>query len=651
MTAKKPIRFAFNTHGLGDVVHCCAAMRLYIDRGYDVALQVEQNKRWVFGAAGIPIYTGPETLPLHPYYYPSDFFNLANPDHTHSKIAHFFEIGELPKLSKKEDVWRMVCETKIDATAAVSPEAMAQARKLIDGLPKPILLLHSKGSNWQQEKSIPDGTTFALITELIDAIDGSIITLDWDSRSPTLHHDRVRPAGRIPLDVFGALCMLSDLLIGIDSGPFHLAGWFPISTLYVSRKIPPVRCCLPSPNATYLVPARDRGHWAARGPEWRFAEYQGDEATVQDILIAAFDIEFFHERKAREMRAPTTASIIGTYTYRRCGHDERRLELLPDGTIGEGAAGCERTWKLSPTPAGEALIIYGDNGQDTCHLKLCADNVFRGRWLRHERMPIELIRQDVVIESPVVPPARINLMDRRLNVWSSKQAAEMFPSYDASWAHPVGTRGNGMLWLLDPAVERSDLDSCGVDHEDWILPYLTLPPHAVLLDLASFVGTVAIWAARQGVDVIAVEPMPKNRELMEKNIALNELTDVITVIPKAFGATVGKAKMSFSSYTSQFHDAGELTIDVTTLDHEFADLERLDLIKLDVEGAECEVIAGGMTTIKRLRPRLIIEVHSHMPGREGNGTILANQFAELGYTVRRIWTNTEAYYYIEATPN
>jgi FkbM family methyltransferase len=38
---------------------------------------------------------------------------------------------------------------------------------------------------------------------------------------------------------------------------------------------------------------------------------------------------------------------------------------------------------------------------------------------------------------------------------------------------------------------------------------------------------------------------------------------------------------------------GDCTVEVTTIDHELLPmLTRLDLIKLDVEGAECDVIEG-----------------------------------------------------------
>ena len=396
-----PIRFQFSTHGLGDVCHAATAMRLYVADGYDVAIQVETNKRWVWQAAGIPIYDGHDALPIHPYHYlPSmdAFWNLSLPDHSSSKVAGFFDIRELPRLGSKEDVWQRVCSERVDGAKSLSLESLAKAARLIEELPKPIILLHSKGTNWQQEKSIPDATAFALICELIANCQGSVVTLDWDGRAPTLDHPRCRPAGRITTEVFGALCQLSDLLIGIDSGPFHLAQWFDIPTLFVTRKIPPVRCCLPSPRARYLVPAAEHHHWQARGPEWTFCEFNGPEASVKDIMVTALDML---ATPAEHTRHDTLHAddIPGDYTYHRVGHDKRRVVLAERGHIGEGAADCERTWQVESLPIGQVLTISDRGGNPTCHLKRDPDGTFRGRWLRHERMPIELV--PLAMQAPV----------------------------------------------------------------------------------------------------------------------------------------------------------------------------------------------------------------------------------------------------------
>lgn len=395
MSDTPTIRMAFNSHGLGDVVHCCHAMKLYQSRGYDVAIQVEPNKRWAWEAAGIPIYDGPKQLPLHPYYYPDDFFNLAKPDHIQNKIAHLFEVAELPKLGTKEEVWKMVCEERIDAAPFVPGYIAMDVDIFLRDLPRPIILFHSKGTNWQEKKSIPDATAFAFINEMLASFDGSIVVLDWDHRAPMLSHPRVLSIyprwDHMSLEHFGAMCRLSDLFIGVDSGPFHLAGWFDIPTLYVSREIPPVRCCLPSPNATYLVPAKDHEHWAARGPEWKFAEFRGPEATVQDMVITAISILEPDAVEVVTMQDIQASQIPGKYIYRRVGFDERPMELLSDGKIGEGAAGCERGWRIEQTPVGPVIMFYGDHGGPTCHLKLDDDQTLRGRWHHAERMPIELI--------------------------------------------------------------------------------------------------------------------------------------------------------------------------------------------------------------------------------------------------------------------
>lgn len=246
---------------------------------------------------------------------------------------------------------------------------------------------------------------------------------------------------------------------------------------------------------------------------------------------------------------------------------------------------------------------------------------------------------------------QVDISNGAISVWSPAESARLFPTYHPQWNHPVGSRGNGTIWLLDPSIFRSDLDSCGVDHEDWIFPYLDMPAGSTALDLASFIGTNAVRWAKQGVNVIAVEPVPKNRDLLYRNLILNDVVDQVTVIPKAFGSHVGTARMRFDSAGSNIDDSGDTPVEVTTIDIELLPtLTALDVIKLDVEGAECDVISGAYQTIRKFRPKLIVEVHSHMDGREGNGTILTQQFNELGYVFRQIWRNTQAYYYVEAMP-
>ncbi len=644
---RKPIRIRFDSHGLGDVVAACHAMRLYIKAGYDVAVQVEANKRWVWEAAGIPIYDGPEKLPAHPYPYPDKFWDLDAPDHLSSKIAHVFEHSALPKLGSKPEVWEMICSERFDATDAITQDAHDEAEAFLEGMPRPIIAVHSKGTNWQAGKSIPDGVALELIVSLLRLTAGSVIVLDFDCRAPMVGDARckgIKPSwGHIGVDRLCALLQRVDLMIGVDSGPFHVAGMIPkLKALGVFRQIPPVRCCLPNPNATYMVPDRDHHHWSKRSDRWTFIEYGGDSPSGEEIAEVAERI--VSDRPRISMTLDDVKNIAGHYIYHRVGHDQRPMEFRSDGTIGEGAGGCERRWNPEPSSNGWRIAVTGDKGDVRFRLELCADGVLRGRWLYDERMPIELIPCKQSLTGPAV-----NISSGIYQQWTPDEAAEVFSTYRPEWNLTVATRGNGKVWLLDPNLAHSDIDLH--DHEDWIFKHLQVPTGGVYVDVGGYVGSDAIHiAAGCKATVIVIEPVPLHQEMIRKNAILNGVE--LQIVPCAAGAIAGTIWMDSNSMNSLQTTQGQgLEVEARTIDEICRELQRLDVMKIDVEGAECEVVEGAMDTIRRLKPKLIIEVHGHFPGRQDNGTILADQLRQLDYSYRRIWSNTEAYFYIEAVPN
>jgi hypothetical protein len=78
------------------------------------------------------------------------------------------------------------------------------------------------------------------------------------------------------------------------------------------------------------------------------------------------------------------------YCYRRVGFDERALCLAPNGVVGEGARDCERFWGLREVDGQFWLGLYSYE-KLTCDLRLDMDGTWRGRWVDHEKMPIELV--------------------------------------------------------------------------------------------------------------------------------------------------------------------------------------------------------------------------------------------------------------------
>jgi FkbM family methyltransferase len=397
-STEKVISFKFDQHGLGDVVHACHAVQLFKARGYRVRVKVESNKAWLWRAAGVEIVE--EDLPNHGYEYKpglNEFFDLNQPDSIANKVAGFFEHDALPRLASKKAVWDEVCRTKVDVLPSISVTAHAEAEVFLAGLPHPIIAMHSRGTNWGAEKSIPTDVAFNVIVALLRNTGGSVVVLDWDSRAPMIGHPHCKciyPAwGKIDPERLCALLICCDFMLGIDSGPFHVASMLGVKSLGVFRKIPAVRCCLPAANSTYLVPSKDRNHWSRRRGEWNFIEYVDDSPTSDEIVDAVERL--VSPWQLVPFSSADIDSVTGMYTYRRIGYDERRLELLPNGMIGTGAAGCERRWAPAPSVNGWRIQVLGDCGDCRFYLDRCSDGVLRGRWLFDEQMRVELVPTDI----------------------------------------------------------------------------------------------------------------------------------------------------------------------------------------------------------------------------------------------------------------
>ena len=100
--------------------------------------------------------------------------------------------------------------------------------------------------------------------------------------------------------------------------------------------------------------------------------------------------------KRAALRAAAAGLVASRFMYHRSARDHRPLTLLPDGRVGEGAAGREAWWNLRETEAGLTLDLAGHEGL-TCHFRRGRDGAWRGRWLRFERMPVELTPQPVSV--------------------------------------------------------------------------------------------------------------------------------------------------------------------------------------------------------------------------------------------------------------
>ena len=118
---------------------------------------------------------------------------------------------------------------------------------------------------------------------------------------------------------------------------------------------------------------------------------------------------------------------------------------------------------------------------------------------------------------------------------------------------------------------------------------------------------------------------------------------------RALGAAAGSARLSIASSDHAGHNtlgafayegvavADAETVEVETLDAivERLSLSRVDVVKIDVEGAEVGVIAGAAGTIRRFRPVFLIEANDAALRAQGAScaALLASLRTEHGYDI------------------
>ena len=164
----------------------------------------------------------------------------------------------------------------------------------------------------------------------------------------------------------------------------------------------------------------------------------------------------------------------------------------------------------------------------------------------------------------------------------------------------------------------------------WILSHLK--DGDIALDIGANIGWYTLLMARAvgSGQVWAFEPEPSFRERLMGHIKANDIRNVAVM---SFAVSDGKTTQMFCVKNGPpFHssancypegDATTIT-DVISLD-EWFEGDRLDMLKIDVDGCEDAVLLGGRETIIECQPRIAIEV-------AGRDTVCLLE--ELGYGMK-----------------
>ncbi len=170
------------------------------------------------------------------------------------------------------------------------------------------------------------------------------------------------------------------------------------------------------------------------------------------------------------------------------------------------------------------------------------------------------------------------------------------------------------LWLRGEWIARHIINGAPwIEGEVALLPRFVTSTD-VCWDIGANAGMYTVPLARQTASVHAFEPVPHNRQILEKVIARTGLTNV-TILPVALSDRAETARMSVpvtgfygGYYLAALDKAGNVEVRTDSIDGLIAQgFPAPTFIKCDVEGAEIRVVNGARGLIARAHPIWLLE--------------------------------------------
>lgn len=152
---------------------------------------------------------------------------------------------------------------------------------------------------------------------------------------------------------------------------------------------------------------------------------------------------------------------------------------------------------------------------------------------------------------------------------------------------------------------------------------LAVDPGDVVIDGGACFGETALhFADDTGPSgrVLTFEFIPPNLEVLEANLALNPtLARRIELVQHPLWDTTGEElRFVIAGPGSRVTNAGDsrpaVSVSTETIDHVLSQrgIDRVDFIKLDIEGAELRALKGAESAIRRHRPKLAVCLYHHL---------------------------------------
>jgi FkbM family methyltransferase len=251
------------------------------------------------------------------------------------------------------------------------------------------------------------------------------------------------------------------------------------------------------------------------------------------------------------------------------------------------------------------------------------------------------VRGTVRTLSYAVPKSLLFQASLRLRYWEMQLRRAGLPT----WAQKGADH---FFCSLRPAVVESRIwdrrffvrlnDPCHLTqlicmHEPVVVQWLSeqLKEGMTFLDVGANIGFYTLLAAKrvgESGTVISMEADPDVFAILMQNIQSNSLSNVHALNGAAYRSCdrvrLGRAIAS-SWYTGLYYQNATqwIEVDSYTLDslRSRFGIRPIDMVKIDVEGAEAEVLEGMTCILHEDRPKLLVEVHRFHASGEGHPAI------------------------------
>ncbi len=153
----------------------------------------------------------------------------------------------------------------------------------------------------------------------------------------------------------------------------------------------------------------------------------------------------------------------------------------------------------------------------------------------------------------------------------------------------------------------------------------TLKPGMTCIDIGGNIGYYVLQECSiigKNGRVIAFEPSPRNFNFLNENLKINNISNVES-FNFAIGDMSGQKKFLLTEASNSSHivddsfeDYDTISVKMMTLDEFLIEnnVEKIDFLRMDIEGSEVEAYAGMKQTIKKFKPSILMEVHNSYLG-------------------------------------